>query len=273
MCTMAKTKPTLAFQDTAPFDANLAIFAAYLAGLDADLAEAATPLLSGLSETAMKREEVLDNLMAALLAAEAKAASKASNPLAEDAPPSTSAVQDEPPAAPLKSVPAQIGWFLEQLEIEGFRGVNNEGAPLVPKFKPDAVSPAIAGRRLGLLAPAGRVTTDRVIGAVVAFLDQQVPDPRQSQTVPPGPRLVLRQKLHKPITHRPDLRKRLRRPLLAERAFLRPDRLAHDRPRQSQIPTDRLDRLARRILTANPHHCLHHQHPDLDRPVEPSRRA
>ena len=41
---MAKTKPTLAFQDTAPFDANLAIFAAYLAGLDADLAEAATPL-------------------------------------------------------------------------------------------------------------------------------------------------------------------------------------------------------------------------------------
>jgi len=43
---MAKTKPTLAFQDSAPFEANLATFAAYLAGLDADLAGAATPLLS-----------------------------------------------------------------------------------------------------------------------------------------------------------------------------------------------------------------------------------
>lgn len=147
---MAKTKPTLAFQDTAPFEANLATFATYLAGLDADLAEAATPLLSRLSEAAMKREEVLDNLMAALLAAEAKAAaSKAGGSPAEDAPPSAPVVQDETPEAPPTPVPVQIGWFLEQLEMEGFRGVNNEGAPLVLKFKPDAVSSISAPNGVG----------------------------------------------------------------------------------------------------------------------------
>ncbi|WP_292080524.1 MULTISPECIES: AAA family ATPase [Brevundimonas] len=147
---MAKTKPTLAFQDTAPFEANLATFATYLAGLDADLAEAATPLLSRLSEAAMKREEVLDNLMAALLAAEVKAAaSKAGGSPAEEAPPSAPVVQDETPEAPPTPGPVQIGWFLEQLEIEGFRGVNNEGAPLVLKFKPDAVSSISAPNGVG----------------------------------------------------------------------------------------------------------------------------
>lgn len=144
-CTMAKLKPTLAFQDAAPFDANLAVFAAYLAGLDADLTEAATPLLSGLSESPMNREKVLDLLMAALLEAEAKAA----NPPAQDAPPSAPEVQGKTPAAPPTSVPVQIGWFLEQLEIEGFRGVNNEGAPLVLKFKPDAVSSISAPNGVG----------------------------------------------------------------------------------------------------------------------------
>ena len=58
---------------------------------------------------------------------------------------------------------------------------------------------------------------------------------------------------------------------LAERPLRRPDRLAHHFARQPQVPRDRLDRLACRVLTANPNHCLHHQHPDLDRPAETKR--
>jgi len=145
---MAKSKQTLAFQDTAPFDANLAVFTAYLGGLDAGLAEAMTPLLGGLSETAMTREDVLNVLMAALLASEAKAAaSQVADPPAVDTPTTAPAAEDE--TSTLPPAPAQIGWFLEQLEIEGFRGINNEGAPLVLKFKPDAVSSISAPNGVG----------------------------------------------------------------------------------------------------------------------------
>lgn len=147
---MAKTKPTLAFQDTAPFDANLAVFAAYLGGLDADLAEAMTPLLGGLSETAMTREDVLNVLVAALVASEAKGAvSQVANPTAVDTPTTAPAAGDETSPLPPVPSPAQIGWYLEQLEIEGFRGVNNEGSPLVLKFKPDAVSSISAPNGVG----------------------------------------------------------------------------------------------------------------------------
>lgn len=147
---MAKTKPTLAFRDTAAFDANLRVFATYLAGLDADLAAATTPLLADLSETATKREDVLNILMAALLAAEAKdAASTAADPSAADEATTAPAAEDEATSLPPVAAPVQIGWFLEQLEIEGFRGVNNQGAPLVLKFQPDAVSSISAPNGVG----------------------------------------------------------------------------------------------------------------------------
>lgn len=147
---MAKFKPTLVFQDNASFEANLGIFDAYLAGLDADLAAAMIPLLAGMSETAMKREDLLDILMAALLAAEATTgASTASSTSATDDTTITPVVEVKTSLPPPVPVPAQIGWFLEQLEIEGFRGVNNQGAPLVLKFKPDAVSSISAPNGVG----------------------------------------------------------------------------------------------------------------------------
>ena len=147
---MAKIKTTLVFQDTASFEANLGIFATYLVGLDADLAAAIRPLLAGLSETAMKREDVLNTLMAALVAAEAKAAAAtAASTSAIDETTSTPVVEEETSPPHPVPVPAQIGWFLEQLEIEGFRGVNNQGAPLVLKFKPDAVSSISAPNGVG----------------------------------------------------------------------------------------------------------------------------
>jgi hypothetical protein len=41
------------------------------------------------------------------------------------------------------------GWYLKELSIEGFRGINNEGAPLVLKFKPDQVNSISAPNGVG----------------------------------------------------------------------------------------------------------------------------
>ncbi len=40
-------------------------------------------------------------------------------------------------------------YFLTRLEIEGFRGINNDGEPLVLKFKPNAVNSVFAANGLG----------------------------------------------------------------------------------------------------------------------------
>jgi hypothetical protein len=41
------------------------------------------------------------------------------------------------------------GWYLQQLSIEGLRGINNEGAPLILKFKPDCVNSVSALNGVG----------------------------------------------------------------------------------------------------------------------------
>ena len=41
------------------------------------------------------------------------------------------------------------GWYLKELSIEGFRGINNEGAPLVLKFQPDQVNSISAPNGVG----------------------------------------------------------------------------------------------------------------------------
>ena len=41
------------------------------------------------------------------------------------------------------------GWYLKELSIEGFRGVNNEGAPLVLKFRPDQINSISAPNGVG----------------------------------------------------------------------------------------------------------------------------
>ena len=68
---------------------------------------------------------------------------------------------------------------------------------------------------------------------------------------------------------------RLNAALIRESTFRRADGLAHDLPRQPQIPRDRLDRLPTRMLPPYPNNRLHHQHPDLAtwkprQPIKPS---
>ena len=42
-----------------------------------------------------------------------------------------------------------MSWFLEQISIEGFRGINNVGAPLELKFHPDKVNSVFAPNGVG----------------------------------------------------------------------------------------------------------------------------
>ena len=41
------------------------------------------------------------------------------------------------------------GWYLQEISIEGFRGINNEGAPLVLRFKPEHVNSVSAPNGVG----------------------------------------------------------------------------------------------------------------------------
>ena len=41
------------------------------------------------------------------------------------------------------------GWFLTEIAIEGFRGINNQGDPLVLKFKTDNVNSVFATNGMG----------------------------------------------------------------------------------------------------------------------------
>ncbi|MDI3567130.1 AAA family ATPase [Bradyrhizobium sp. Arg816] len=58
------------------------------------------------------------------------------------------------------------GWYLQKVSIEGFRGINNEGAPLVVKLKPDCVN--------SISAPNG-VGKTSIFDAVVYAITGRIP--------------------------------------------------------------------------------------------------
>jgi hypothetical protein len=127
-----------AFSDTSTFDQNITDFSAELAKLDA----VAGPILAGalpaLSNGEQDKGDLLDALEAAL-----------STPLATTAPSAVPGQPATPPPSPATTASAPIQWFLEGLEVEGFRGINNEGAPLALKFKPNCVSSITAPNGVG----------------------------------------------------------------------------------------------------------------------------
>jgi hypothetical protein len=111
--------------------------------------------------------------------------------------------------------------------------------------------------------PAPGVAPDRIVGSLEPLTAQQIMDPRHAQPITPVPGLVLRQQRVEPLLKRPKPGQRLNRAAIIERAFRRPDRLAHYLARQPQIARNRFDRLPARVLPPNPNNRLHHQHPDL----------
>jgi len=141
---------TLAFAESGTFAGNLGQFETYLGSLDPVLGPVLSPALSEIADGDCDSENLLDQLLAALVAEAGKTAptaqaantpSTANAPLPITPPP-------VPTAAPA-AVTSSIGWFLEKLDIEGFRGINNEKAPLILCFKLDAVSSISAPNGVG----------------------------------------------------------------------------------------------------------------------------
>lgn len=128
-------RPQFSFNDAGTFDENVAAFAAELTGLDAKAGPVLASALHGLAEETQNKPALLTALLDALTVV-----ANAARPGAGAAP---------QPAATPAVAPSAIHWFLEGIEIEGFRGINNEGAPLTLKFKPDSVNSVSAPNAVG----------------------------------------------------------------------------------------------------------------------------
>lgn len=71
-----------------------------------------------------------------------------------------------------------MSWFLEQISIEGFRGVNNAGAPLELKFDPDKVNSVFAPNGVGKSSIFEAVTY--VLTGAIPKLDSLPPAERSA---------------------------------------------------------------------------------------------
>jgi AAA domain len=130
--------PQFAFSDTATFDQNLAAFSAEVETLDPDGGQVLAAALPALVNETQDRGQLLNELFAAICN------STATSPSGTSVAPHAAAASALPVAAS-----APVGWFLEGIEIEGIRGINNEGEPLKLKFKADCVNSISAPNAVG----------------------------------------------------------------------------------------------------------------------------
>jgi len=123
-----------AFNDTATFDENVAEFSAELIALD----PRAGPVLAAALLEMVDGEHDKDVLLDALF-----------NAIESEADAGQAAGAGVDAVAAPAPVPAAAHWFLEGVEVEGFRGINNEGSPLALKFKIDSVNSISAPNAVG----------------------------------------------------------------------------------------------------------------------------
>ena len=138
---------SFAFIDVATFEENLAAFALEISAVHTQCGPILAAALPFASESNTLKETLLNDLLAALNTkhpphAVSEPALPADGPALAVAAGSLGAVASTPKAAAVR-------WFLEALEIEGFRGINNEGTPLLLKFKNDCVSSISAPNGVG----------------------------------------------------------------------------------------------------------------------------
>ena len=121
------------------------------------------------------------------------------------------------------------------------------------------------GRRCAALrAPLPRVTPNGVVSTVVALPAQLLEQSDQRQTFTRRLPFVRQQQLIELVPPRANLRQRLRLSLIAKLGRLRSDNLPYDLPGNSQLTTNRLDRLAlSKKRAADLRNRLHNQHPNL----------
>lgn len=130
-----------AFNDAATFELNMAAFSTELGNYNAEGGPILAAALFALADGAQDRPELLNDLFAALDTQNTRPQEDTGSENQQVAP--AELPQPTPPAT------APVGWFLEGIEIEGFRGINNEGAPLALKFKPDCVNSISAPNGVG----------------------------------------------------------------------------------------------------------------------------
>lgn len=128
------TVQPFAFNDSATFEQNIAAFSIELTKLDSQVGPTLVAALPLLTEATWDRAALLNDLFTALVVQNAAQGN-------------TATIQAPPAVQP--PTPAPVRWFIEGLEIEGFRGINNEGSPLALKFKPDCVSSVSAPNGVG----------------------------------------------------------------------------------------------------------------------------
>lgn len=125
--------PNIVFGDAATLQQNLSVFSAELMNLNGYAGPLLVSALPQLIDGAYDKDDLLDRLLTSITTAAASTNTKS-----------------VPPAAASMSAHGQPeGWFLESIEIEGFRGINNEGTPLQLKFKTDAVNSVSAPNGVG----------------------------------------------------------------------------------------------------------------------------
>lgn len=132
-------KGSFEFDDTAIVDDNLALYGVQLTTLDATLGPALSAVLPSLGTDAIG-EGVLDQLIALVVPAKSEGATGKTT---GTKPPATKSAAAAGTSSP------KVGWFLEGLTVEGFRGINNEGTALSLRFKPDAVNSVSAPNGVG----------------------------------------------------------------------------------------------------------------------------
>lgn len=128
--------PTLTFADSATFEQNVASFSSALSQLEPKSGPFLSAHLSALADGTQGKPALLNSLFTALSAPDRTPA---------QGQPAPSTVPS--PGAASTSAPPR--WFFDELEIEGFRGINNENTPLLLKFKAGCVSSVSAPNGVG----------------------------------------------------------------------------------------------------------------------------
>jgi AAA domain len=126
-----------AFNDNFSFEQNLSGFSSAISADNAALAAVLSPTLNDLSDLKTDKHQLLTALSRALVA----------NGTGQSAATTQSSSQSQPTTTSTSNAP--VKWLLEGIEIEGFRGINNEGSPLNLKFKSDRVNSVSAPNGVG----------------------------------------------------------------------------------------------------------------------------
>src|SRR6516164_3195615 len=122
-------------------------------------------------------------------------------------------------------------------------------------------------RRTAFLAPAYRITANRIVAPVITQTAQLFEKPNKRQPLAGWLIFVLQQQAIQPIPPWPDFGKRLRRAFVMKLARIRADDLPHDLARHAQVPADLLDRfLLYEKRPANLGDRFHNQHSNLGLP-------